>query len=811
MMDLALPLFRERLSRTALRAPRLPFLSNVTGDWIRDEEATDPEYWVAHLRQTVRFADGVERLLETSGRFFLEVGPGQALTTLVRERVGKGSGLSAIASMPGHAAEEGAERSRLLEALGGLWAVGADVDWSAEWRGERRRRVALPTYPFQRQRYWIDAAPATAGPVPGARAVLDDWFYVPSWSRSVPLLPARHRGGNGNGHPSPESWLLLADECGVADAVAARLRSRGERATLVRSGRGFAAAGEHAYAIAPGALADHESLVEALAEAGTLPTSVVHFWGVTPRGVGFADVEDAKERALLSLVFLARALGPRIAGQASLAIVTSHMQEVSGEGPAVPEKSLVLGPVRVIPDEYPHLRCRSIDVLLPPAGAFSEDAADRLLAEIERGEGAVVALRGIDRWVQSFAAVPLGERGDVPARLRARGHYLVTGGTGGVGLAIAGWLARTAQARVSLVARTPFPPREEWPPLAGADGPDAERARVLLECEQHGGEVLVLRADVSQADDMQRALHAAELRFGPVHGVVHAAGVPGGGVVARKTREAAEAVLAPKLGGGLVLNELLRERRPDFVVLCSSLASTLGGPGQVDYVAANAFLDALARSNTSSGGPFTVAIAFDSWSEIGMAVAADLPPDMAEARTAALAYGIRTAEGVEAFARILDQALPQVVVSTVPLEPRRRAREQAARGQAPPAAPRGYARPELARERVAPRNELEAVVLGLWQEMLGFEALGVHDDFFELGGHSLLATRIVNRLREWFPVALRLDTLFDAPTVAGLARAIEEREPRALEIARVLREVEGLSPEELQSRLDEEPAPEETT
>jgi NAD(P)-dependent dehydrogenase (short-subunit alcohol dehydrogenase family)/acyl carrier protein len=322
--------------------------------------------------------------------------------------------------------------------------------------------------------------------------------------------------------------------------------------------------------------------------------------------------------------------------------------------------------------------------------------------------------------------------------------------------------------------------------------------------------VLVLRADVSQAEDMARALHAAEHRFGPVHGVVHAAGVAGGGVVARKTREAAEAVLAPKLGGGLVLNELLRERHPDFVVLCSSLASTLGGPGQVDYVAANAFLDALARSTTSSGGPFTTAIAFDSWSETGMAVAADLPPDMAEARSAALAYGIRTAEGVETFARILDQALPQVAVSTVALEPRRRAREQAARGQAPRVAPRGYARPDLARERVAPRNELEAVVLGLWQEMLGFEELGVHDDFFELGGHSLLATRIVNRLREWFPVALRLDTLFDAPTVAGLARAIEEREPRAVEIARVLREVEGLSPEELQARLDEEPAPEET-
>jgi acyl transferase domain-containing protein len=802
MMDPALPAFRERVSRVALRAPRLPFVSNVTGDWITAEQATDPEYWVSHVRSTVRFADGVERLLGVPGRFFLEVGPGHALTTLVRERLGPGAGGRTAASMPSRTADEG-ERARLLEALGTAWAAGVEVDWSAGWRGAVRRRVALPTYPFQRQRYWIEAAAASS---PVGRAALEDWFYVPSWTRTAPLVPVRRHGGNGHG--GGERWLVFADECGLADAIVAQLRSRGDRVSLVLAGPRFARRGEDTYTIGPGALGDHEALVDALATSGALPSRVLHLWGATARDADFADPEEAKERCFLSLVFLARALGPRLAGETSLAVVTSHMQEVSGEGPGIPAKALVLGPCRVVPAEYPQLRCRSIDVLLPAAGAPGEEAIERLLAEVERGEDAVVALRGIDRWVESFAPVPLAERDDVPARLRPRGHYLVTGGTGGIGFAVASWLARTVQARLSLVARTPFPPREEWPQLAASTGPDAERARTLLEWERLGAEVLVLRADASQGDDMARALNAAEHHFGPVHGVVHAAGVPGGGVIARKTREAADAVLAPKLGGGLVLGELLRDRRPDFVVLCSSLASTLGGAGQVDYVAANAFLDALARRNTSSGGPFTVAIAFDSWSETGMAAAADLPPDMADARRAALAYGIRTDEGVEAFARILGQALPQVAVSTVPLEPRRRSRAQAARVDAPTPS-RGYARPELARERVAPRNELEEIVLGLWQEMLGFEALGVHDDFFELGGHSLLATRLVNRLREWFPVALRLDTLFDAPTVAGLSGAIEGLEPRALEIARVLREVERLSPEELRSRLDEEPASEE--
>jgi len=261
-------------------------------------------------------------------------------------------------------------------------------------------------------------------------------------------------------------------------------------------------------------------------------------------------------------------------------------------------------------------------------------------------------------------------------------------------------------------------------------------------------------------------------------------------------------VLAPKLRGALVLDALLRDRRPDFVVLCSSLASILGGAGQADYVAANAFLDALARRNTSGGGPFTISIGFDAWSETGMAVAAELPPDLAEARRRALAWGIRTAEGVEAFARALDQDLPQVVTSTVPLATLQRAAAAGASDGRPSAAPAaGHIRPELAAPRVAPRNELEELIAGVWEEMLGFEALGVDDDFFELGGHSLLATRVVNRLREALPVTLRLETLLEAPTVAGLARVIEEREPRAREVARVVLEVERLEPDELRARL----------
>jgi NAD(P)-dependent dehydrogenase (short-subunit alcohol dehydrogenase family)/catechol 2,3-dioxygenase-like lactoylglutathione lyase family enzyme len=307
---------------------------------------------------------------------------------------------------------------------------------------------------------------------------------------------------------------------------------------------------------------------------------------------------------------------------------------------------------------------------------------------------------------------------------------------------------------------------------------------------------------------MEEAIARAEARFGRIDGVIHSAGVAPGGVIQLKTREMAERVLAPKVRGTLVLEALLKDRHPDFIVLCSSLASVLGVPGQADYCAANAFQDAFARRSADAGGPFVLSVNWDTWMETGMAVEGDAPRDIRERQEARL-DGILSAEGVEVFARALRQPLPQLLVSTVELGPRL-ALFRALNDPVPMAAaheprPR-HARPALASAYVAPHDEVEQIVAELWQELLGFELVGVDDNFFDLGGHSLLATQMTNWLRQTFQVPLKLQTLFDGPTVADLARAIVESEPRpgqAREIARLALSVEGLSNAEVERMLEE--------
>ena len=172
MMEPVLAPFAERVARVTLRAPAVPYLSNLTGTWITAEQATDPAYWVRHLRETVRFGPGLERLLAEAdeGLTLLEIGPGRTLGELVRRQLPPGSGHDVVASLR-HPREEGFDLTVLLRALGRLWMAGAVVDWPAFWAGEERRRIPLPTYPFQRRRYWIERRIAQAVPTPQAAAV----------------------------------------------------------------------------------------------------------------------------------------------------------------------------------------------------------------------------------------------------------------------------------------------------------------------------------------------------------------------------------------------------------------------------------------------------------------------------------------------------------------------------------------------------------------------------------------------------------------------------------------------------------------
>jgi acyl carrier protein len=270
---------------------------------------------------------------------------------------------------------------------------------------------------------------------------------------------------------------------------------------------------------------------------------------------------------------------------------------------------------------------------------------------------------------------------------------------------------------------------------------------------------------------------AAE-RFGPIHGVLHAAGVPGGGLIPGRTTEAMGRVLAPKAQGARVLEEVLAGAPLDFFVVCSSLASVLGGPGQADYAAANAFLDAFAHHGRAAGRAVT-SVNWDGWRDVGMAAHAAAPDEIRRIRASRLEReGISPEEGADVLCRVLSAGLPQVAVSTHDLLLRIAGRDattqedlRAITAAAGPATQ--MPRPDLGQGYAAPRSDVEQALAGIWQDLLGVEAVGVHDSFFDLGGHSLVAIQVLSRIRDELAVEVPMQRLFDGPTVAELAAHIE--------------------------------------
>ena len=474
---------------------------------------------------------------------------------------------------------------------------------------------------------------------------------------------------------------------------------------------------------------------------------------------------------------------PASGARARIIVATSGAASVLDEAVRFPERAMVIGPVLSLPHEVTGLRMRAVDIDLETGNTTVDAAASAIVGEAANGDNeSVVAHRAGRRWVRRFEPVSLAPAID-KLPLKKRGLYVITGGTGGIGLAFARALATYASARLLLTARTPLPERDTWNAWLASHAADDRTSGVIQairEIETLGGEVLVVAADAADEAAMSRAIEAARARWGTsVHGVVHAAGVSGSGRIAvLKEPGEAEAVIAPKVAGLAVLQKLLGASSLDFVVLLSTINSVIGAPGLSDYAAANAVFDAFAQSNVAPAGwNRVVTINYGPWRDVGMASRLFEGPDAPAKRDDGFRqYALSPDDGTEAFLRVLASGRTQVVVfpqdfprimemlrtngAQVAANPTSSSPGAGAANDADSAASTAYE---------APADDTERRVAAIWSELLGVAQVGVHDDFFELGGHSLIATRVIARLEQSLGAKLTLRDVFEASTVRKLS------------------------------------------
>ena len=407
--------FANYLKDMSFSPPEIPYISNVTGTWITDEEATDPFYWAEHTCRTVHFSKGVGLLLENSETTLLEVGPGQSLTGFAIQHPNNGK------AMNGHVFPSLRNRNEnlpdelfLLNTIGRLWLGGVEIDHTALYAGEQRSRVPLPTYPFERRKFWIEPRLDTDRISSDAndekvmpRTEMRDWFHVPGWKQSVLSQVEWNRN---------LKWMIFIDGSGLGRSLLDLLRRKNQEVVIVKRGELFSNDEEGIYTLSPGQPEEYCRLISELNESGKLPDKIVHLWSLDSYDreqdseSGFKSHPGSLDSRFYSLIFLARAIGKEgIQTLLNLGIVTNNMQSVTSDETVLPEADTTLGPCKIIPQEYKNIVCSSIDFAIPDQDETDyELIIEHITTEfLSNLPDQVVAYRGFRRWVQTFEKIRL--------------------------------------------------------------------------------------------------------------------------------------------------------------------------------------------------------------------------------------------------------------------------------------------------------------------------------------------------------------------------------------------------------------------
>lgn len=729
------------------------------------EELADAAYTMQMGRKALphRWA----QVVDANGRFL-----GEALRGEARECIPQAACDGALARVATAEAEAFAE-------VGRLWVRGADVPWETLYRGQRRKRVPLPGYPFQRRRYWVEGSAGGASATGPQRRPFDEWFYVPSWKRSAPPVA--------DASAPDRQWLIFVGGQALGEEVANLLEAAGH-VIRVASGDTFTAGGDGQFTIRIGHRSDYEALLDALDAAGHFPDDIVDCRPVSASGDG----------GFYSLLYLAQALAPRSrARSVVIQVVTSAAFEITGDEEVRPAAGMIAGPCKVIPQEYSNISCRHID--LPRLdGAMTGHWDKTIAAEARTRNGpALVAFRGRHRWIPCFQqAVP---QSLVTASLRSRpgGVYLIIGGLGRFGLMAARHLSRQPQARIFLTSRSPFPAPsgwQRWIETHPADDPISMRIQALESLIAGGASVRVLTADAADERQMADAIRSAQTESGPLRGIIHAAGIIGEqthlGIHATSAADC-EKVFGAKVHGLQSLACILAKECPnlEFALLTSSLSPILGGLGLAAYAAAHHFMDGFAEQMHRSS-PQWMSVNWEGWRRDRAQVAG-------EGLGKSLAGLAMSDEEVEqCLDLVLRMRLPRVVIATAGLA--ERVRQWVGAAAANDGATTGSPPDDLA--------TVELIILQVARSILGTPELGPHDDLFENGANSLSAVQIVSRLRQQLRGEIPLAHLFVHPSAAQLAAALTSGTSAGAdtELERILTEVEGLDPEEARALLASE-------
>jgi len=626
--------------------PQISLISNITGKQ-NDQSIATYQYWVQHLRQPVRFAQGIETLHQQGYTVFLEIGPKPILLGMGRQCLPKNQAMWLPSLHPPQT-----DSQQILSSLAQLYVRGFKIDWSGFYQGRTGIlpvKVTLPTYPFQRQRYWIETFQASPEKLASIvrennppivnqlnqgdleklvqqlsktgkfsseqlelfpqllgliyrekldRATFKNWLYEIQWK---PLnISQSHQIFQ------PSHWLIFADSTGLGQTLKTQLQHQGHECSLVYRADTYQHSETGIYYINPEQPQEFEQLYQAI-ETSKLPLKkIIHLWSLDATGeqnLTVSGLETAQLWGCGSVLHWLQAVvkNPKTS-LPQLWLITRGSQPVLNTEKIAVTQSSLWGLGRVISWEHPHLWGGLVD--LDPQG--SQQEAERLLQlVIDSQKQDHLALRGEQLYKASLVKYDSEQRKLETGFLsfHSNATYLITGGLGALGLQIAEWMVLKGAKYLVFINRHQA---------------SLQAQKTIEGLETAGASIHIFSGDISIEADIINILDQIHTSLPPLRGVIHAAGILDDGVLQHISWERFTQVMAPKVKGAWYLHQLTQNLSLDFFVCFSSMASLLGSPGQGNYAAANAFMDALAHYRRRLGLP-GLSINWGAWSQAGMA------------------------------------------------------------------------------------------------------------------------------------------------------------------------------------------------
>ena len=684
MMEPILNQFKVIVEKAQPKAPNMAFVSNVSADWITDEQATSADYWVSHLRGTVNFSDGLACLISKQKTLLLEVGPGTTLSQLAKKQ--EAVSAKNVFTSQGHPSRSESHSGAFAKALAGLWCKGAEVNWDAQWEalenaGFSPKKVTLPTYVFEKNRYIIERKPRDeiTSTVCADRLDFEEWFSTPTWQRdmgkSVTAAALDQIKGEvwlvwANASKASQDLMRVAANAGVTVLA---VYHADDVAQVQKNNASDTSQNIQSLVLPSKEFPDFDALVMKLKQSHENIARSVSFWAVDAQGCGLASSEASEtntssiaetihralDKAFYSQMNIVKALDA-LEQDITLTLVSNGTASALGTETLNPAKTAIYGILRVAPAEYERIACQHIDLDLTASRGVNMLLGEILSPADNRSNSAI---RGHYCWRESYESLDMTQYpsvsettdlnvGQPAVQVKAGGTYLITGGMGGIGLLFAKWLVAQAShsmpdaqpsglqmstqegINLVLVGRSQMPASEHWQDLlagtAPADmqsqvsGSTLAKIRQLSELQNQGVTLRYAALDVTDASAVEALVRSTVDEFGVISGIMHSAGVAGDGIISLKTQSQADAVILPKVQGAYHLHAALQKEVSrqsdfalDFFVLNSSLYAVVGGAGQVDYCAANNMLDAFAHQESSVNIPI-LSINWGPWENLGM-------------------------------------------------------------------------------------------------------------------------------------------------------------------------------------------------